>query len=284
MSPDHLPDHLRKRKLQAHKPGKFIPKTVGGQPDPDVKLIGHIRAGHWRREVYAAPGYARASLRRLVKQWEGEHPLGGAAEDLKGRIAPDGIPAAIPGPMFVAEQAHRTIMMHPRFEPVAEPEKVEGILAGWIYTSAGHREVRLCKNPRAACDVYSRAGVHVDAQWSVDSLWDSLGRRGLWDHPTLHPLFLGTNAMRGFIGHPKFVPKEPIKEEPKKVAKEEAPKLVMCGGCNLAVGDCKGAYLKCPNSRSRLDAHQTEKAIAAAAAYDARTQAPYPDDVAEAGY
>ncbi len=57
-----------------------------------------------------------------------------------------------------------------------------------------------------------------------------------------------------------------------------------CDGCNLPASDCKGNYLSCVVTLGLLsDEECTRNAIKNAAAYDARTQAPYPDDVAEAG-
>ena len=201
------------------------------------------------------------------------------------RIRPDDDAQDIEGPIYVAEDAHRTIMQHPRFEPLADPKAEDkgGILAGWIHTDSGHREVWLCKNPRAACVSYCKQ--IEGGSWSVDSLWDNLGTASLWNEDALHPLFLGLDALNGFIGHPKFAPKEPIKEP----AKEPELAGVMCRGCNLDVSECVGNYLSCAGLRLAGvrhpgDTDATRKAIAAAVAYDKRTQAPYPDDVAEAGW
>ena len=62
----------------------------------------------------------------------------------------------------------------------------------------------------------------------------------------------------------------------------------LCGGCNLDVSECLGNYLSCvsgewPKGRE-ADREVSQEAWDALKEADRRAQAPYPDDVAEAGW
>lgn len=62
----------------------------------------------------------------------------------------------------------------------------------------------------------------------------------------------------------------------------------LCGGCNLDVSKCLGGYLSCVSgewSKGReVDREVSQEAWDALKEADRRLQAPYPDDVAEAGW
>ncbi len=62
----------------------------------------------------------------------------------------------------------------------------------------------------------------------------------------------------------------------------------LCGGCNLDVSDCSGKYLSCASGKwaeGRIADHRvSQEAWDKLKEADRRLQAPYPDDVAEAGW